>query len=195
MHRRDVVVLDARRFEEYQTMNIPGGVSVPGAELALRVRALAPDPATRIVVNCAGRTRSIIGAQSLVNAGHPNPVARCAMARSAGRSRAWTLEHGSASLRSQSGRGEDLDARGRLARARRARACAARRSRSGALGERRVRTDYRFDVRTPGEYEPAHAPGFLSAPGRPARAGDRDVRAGARRPHRAGRRRRRYART
>ena len=70
----DVVVLDARRFDEYQTMSIPGGISVPGAELVLRARALAPDAATRIIVNCAGRTRSIIGTQSLVNAGLPNPI-------------------------------------------------------------------------------------------------------------------------
>jgi rhodanese-related sulfurtransferase len=53
----------------------PQGTSVPGAELVLRVRDLAPDPATRVIVNCAGRTRSLIGAQSLVNAGIPNPVA------------------------------------------------------------------------------------------------------------------------
>ncbi|ERO61801.1 rhodanese-like domain-containing protein, partial [Pseudomonas piscis] len=71
----DLVVLDARRFDEYQTMSIPGSTSVPGAELVLRVRELAPDPQTRVVVNCAGRTRSIIGTQSLVNAGIPNPVA------------------------------------------------------------------------------------------------------------------------
>ncbi|TCF97356.1 sulfurtransferase, partial [Paraburkholderia strydomiana] len=71
----NVVVLDARRFDEYQTMNIPGSISVPGAELVLRARELAPDPTTRIIVNCAGRTRSIIGAQSLINAGVPNPVA------------------------------------------------------------------------------------------------------------------------
>ncbi len=70
----DVVVLDARRFEEYRTMSIPRGVSVPGAELVLRARALAPDPSTTIIVNCAGRTRSIIGTQSLINAGIPNPV-------------------------------------------------------------------------------------------------------------------------
>lgn len=73
--RADVVVVDARRFDEYQTMNIPGSTSVPGAELVLRVRELAPNPATRVIVNCAGRTRSIIGTQSLVNAGLPNPVA------------------------------------------------------------------------------------------------------------------------
>jgi len=71
----DIVVLDARRFDEYQTMNIPGSISVPGAELVLRARELAPNPHTQIIVNCAGRTRSIIGAQSLLNAGIPNPVA------------------------------------------------------------------------------------------------------------------------
>ncbi len=55
-------------------MNIPGGIDVPGAELAWRVHDLAPDPDTLVVVNCAGRTRSIIGCQSLRNAGIPNKV-------------------------------------------------------------------------------------------------------------------------
>jgi rhodanese-related sulfurtransferase len=50
----DVVIVDARRYDEYQTMNIPTSTSVPGAELVLRVRALAPNPATQVVVNCAG---------------------------------------------------------------------------------------------------------------------------------------------
>lgn len=34
---QEVVVVDARRFDEYQTMNIPGSISVPGGELALRI--------------------------------------------------------------------------------------------------------------------------------------------------------------
>jgi len=75
LHRgSDVAVLDARRFAEYQMMSIPTATSVPGAELVLRASTLAPDPATTIVVNCAARTRSIIGAQSLINAGLPNRV-------------------------------------------------------------------------------------------------------------------------
>ncbi|MDC6133438.1 rhodanese-like domain-containing protein, partial [Burkholderia gladioli] len=36
--RADVVIVDARRFDEYQTMSIPTATSVPGAELVLRVR-------------------------------------------------------------------------------------------------------------------------------------------------------------
>ena len=70
----DLVVLDSRPFEEYQRMCIPGGIDTPGAELTYRVHDLAPDPNTLVVVNCAGRTRSIIGCQSLRNAGIPNRV-------------------------------------------------------------------------------------------------------------------------
>src|SRR5207248_7561902 len=72
--KANIAILDVRRFDEYATMNIPGSVSVPGAELVLRAREAAPDPATTIIVNCAGRTRSIIGTQSLINAGVANKV-------------------------------------------------------------------------------------------------------------------------
>jgi len=71
---RKLVILDSRPFEEYHRMNIPGGIDVPGAELAWRVHDVAPDPDTLVVVNCAGRTRSIIGCQSLRNAGIANRV-------------------------------------------------------------------------------------------------------------------------
>lgn len=43
--RQEVVIVDARRFDEYQTMSIPGSISVPGGELALRVESLTPSPA------------------------------------------------------------------------------------------------------------------------------------------------------
>ena len=72
--RADIVVLDSRPFDEYRRVSIPTAANVPGAELVLRVRDMAPSPDTLVVVNCAGRTRSIIGAQSLINAGVPNKV-------------------------------------------------------------------------------------------------------------------------
>jgi rhodanese-related sulfurtransferase len=72
--KKKLVILDSRPFEEYHRMNIPGGIDAPGAELAWRVHDIAPDPDTLVVVNCAGRTRSIIGCQSLRNAGIPNRV-------------------------------------------------------------------------------------------------------------------------
>ena len=69
---KKVVVVDSRPFEEYHRMNIPGGIDMPGAELVWRIHDLAPSPDTLVVVNCAGRTRSIIGCQSLRNDGIPN---------------------------------------------------------------------------------------------------------------------------
>ena len=70
----DLVVLDSRPMNEYRNMSIPTGTDCPGAELVHRVKEMAPDPGTTVVVNCAGRTRSIIGAQSLINAGLENRV-------------------------------------------------------------------------------------------------------------------------
>ncbi|MEJ1976035.1 MAG: rhodanese-like domain-containing protein [Acetobacteraceae bacterium] len=71
----DILLLDSRPFDEFQVMSIPGGIDAPGVELVGRAHALLRSPDTQVVVNCAGRTRSIIGAQLLINAGLPNPVA------------------------------------------------------------------------------------------------------------------------
>ena len=68
----DFVLVDGRTWEEYQRFNIPGGIACPNGELPLRIGRIAPDPKTTIVVNCAGRTRSIIGAQTLIDFGVPN---------------------------------------------------------------------------------------------------------------------------
>ena len=70
----NMVIVDGRTWAEYRNFNIPGGISCPNAELPLRIDRLAPDPKTKIVVNCAGRTRSIIGAQTLIDFGIENQV-------------------------------------------------------------------------------------------------------------------------
>src|SRR3954451_10205976 len=70
----NVAVLDSRTHEEFVRMSIPTGISVPGGELVYRIGDLVPDPKTTVVVNCAGRTRSIMGAESLRRAGIPNKV-------------------------------------------------------------------------------------------------------------------------
>jgi rhodanese-related sulfurtransferase len=161
-----VVVVDARRFEEYRTMSIPTAVSVPGAELALRVRALAPDPATTVVVNCAGRTRSIIGTQSLINAGLPNRVVALRNGTIGWTLAGLELDHG------QQRRAPEVSAETARQAAEAAWAVAGRAGvrRADAAGLRSLaeggnRTVYRFDVRTPEEYESGHLPGFRSAPG------------------------------
>jgi rhodanese-related sulfurtransferase len=70
----NIVVLDSRPLDEYARFHVPGAIICPGAELVLRFADLVPDPDATIVVSCAGRTRGIIGAQSLRTAGIPNPV-------------------------------------------------------------------------------------------------------------------------
>ena len=69
-----VTVLDSRPAEEYARFHVPGAITCPGAELVHRFSDLVDSPETLVVVSCAGRTRGIIGAQSLINAGIPNRV-------------------------------------------------------------------------------------------------------------------------
>ena len=162
----DVVVLDARRFDEYAVMSIPTAVSVPGAELVLRVRDLAPDPATRVIVNCAGRTRSLVGTQSLVNAGIPNPVAALRNGTIGWTLAGQALDHG-ASRRPGAVSDAALAAARHDARAVADRAGVARID-AATLARWRAdptRTSYLVDVRTPEEFAVAHLAGFRSAPG------------------------------
>ncbi|MFK7944591.1 MAG: rhodanese-like domain-containing protein [Paracoccaceae bacterium] len=70
----EIVLIDGRPANEYNRMTIPGAQNCPNGELALRIGTLVPDPTIPIVINCAGRTRSIIGAQTLRDLGLPNPV-------------------------------------------------------------------------------------------------------------------------
>ena len=90
-----LVVLDGRPFDEYRKMTIPGSVCCPNGELGYRVHDLVPDDRTPIVVNCAGRTRSIIGAQTLINLGVKNPVYALENGTQGWYLEDFQLEHGS----------------------------------------------------------------------------------------------------
>jgi rhodanese-related sulfurtransferase len=162
----DVAVLDARRFDEYAVMNIPTSTSVPGAELVLRARSIAKHPNTTIVVNCAGRTRSIIGAQSLIHAGLPNRVVALRNGTIGWSLAGQALEHGA----NRSPPSLDSDSVADAQRRARLVAYRAGVKRIGwreleALQADHTRTLYRFDVRTPEEYAAGHVPGFDPAPG------------------------------
>lgn len=161
--KANIAILDVRRFDEYATMNIPGSVSVPGAELVLRAGHAAPDPDTTIIVNCAGRTRSIIGTQSLINAGVPNRV-RALRNGTIG----WTLarhalDHG-ADRRGAIGPFEGGPANARDV-AYRAGVRHVGANEMSALAAQSHRTLYRFDVRDAEEYAAGHLPGFRHYPG------------------------------
>ena len=159
----DIRILDVRRPDEYMTMNIPGSVSVPGAELVLRSGSVAPDPDTTIVVNCAGRTRSIIGAQSLINAGVTNKVVALRNGTIGWTLANQTLEHG-ADRHGDIGLSEGTKARAREV-AYRAGVLHVSPQEATGLEAQASRTLYRFDVRTAEEYAAGHIPGFRHYPG------------------------------
>jgi rhodanese-related sulfurtransferase len=164
--KEDMVVLDSRPLDEYRLMSIPTGVCTPGAELVYRVHQVAPSPDTLVVVNCAGRTRSIIGAQSLINAGIPNKVVALRNG-----TMGWHLE----GLAVDSGSELDMPEVGReaieLAQAR-TRHVAQRfgvkflsRERLAQFESDDSRTLFVLDVRSPAEFAKGHLRGAQNAPG------------------------------
>ena len=165
-NKEDVVVVDVRRFDEYNTMSIPTGISVPGAELVLRLPELAPNPKTKIIVNCAGRTRSIIGTQSLINAGIPNQVNALRNGTIG-----WTLA-GQDLDKGQTRKFQEVSETTKNDAAQRARSVADRAGVKRAnlddvqmWKKQTERTTYFFDTRTPEVYEAGHLPDFKSVPG------------------------------
>jgi rhodanese-related sulfurtransferase len=180
---KDAVVLDTRPLDEFTYISIPGGIAAPGAELLHRVFDAVPSPSTTVVVNCAGRTRAIIGAQALLNAGLPNPVVSLENGTAA-----WLLAglEPARGATQQAGRPSSAglalarEAAGRVAT--RFGVQTIDRARLDAFqAERNDRTLYLFDVRTAEEFETGHLPGAISAPGgQLVQATDRYV--GVRRP-------------
>jgi rhodanese-related sulfurtransferase len=68
----ELVIFDVRTPEEYGRFCIPGGLNVPGGDLVLWAEALKQKSRTKVIVNCAGRTRSIIGTAALKRLGLTN---------------------------------------------------------------------------------------------------------------------------
>jgi len=159
-------ILDSRTVEEFNRFHVPGAVTCPGAELVYRFADLVPDPETLVVVSCAGRTRSIIGAQSLINAGVPNKIVSLQ-----GGTQGWRLPGLELERNTQAGVAP-VSTTAAAASTELAEAVGAR------FGVRRVdhatlaqwrsetdRTTHLLDVRTPEEFAAGHLAGSDSAPG------------------------------
>ncbi|AZQ68322.1 sulfurtransferase [Silicimonas algicola] len=157
------LLIDGRPLEEHRKFTLPGAISCPNAELGLRLPSFAK-PGRTIVVHCAGRTRSIIGAQTLRDFGLPNPV----VALRDG-TQGWELsgrhrEFGADRLISPPST-EAVDAAKEMAR----RVLLSERvpevdaSELGRWAEDEKRTTYLFDPREEAEEKPAA--GFRSTPG------------------------------
>lgn len=160
----ELLILDMRTPEEYGRFCIPGGINVPGGDLILWAEELKGKEAP-IVVNCAGRTRSIIGTAGLRRLGLTN--VRALRNGTMG----WVLA------------GFELETKPQ-----RSAPPAPQASRESAVGlARRIAQEehicfispdelvrwpgakeamhYLIDVRSEGEFESGHIPGALSVPG------------------------------
>ena len=163
----EVVVLDSRTLAEFEEKSIPGAVAAPGVELVQRAFQFADQPEKLIVVNCAARTRSIIGAQALINAGVPNPVVSLANGTMGWLLEGYQLAHGER---------RELPLPDPQALERAGQAAERLSARFGVqkidgetyrrfVKEANERTLYRLDVRRQEEYRAGHLPGSLWAPG------------------------------
>lgn len=163
----DFVLLDGRPLHEHHKMTIPGSTCCPNAELPYRIASMINNPKTKIVVNCAGRTRSILGAQTLINFGVPNPV--------------FALENGTqgwylSDLQLEYGSGREypqqLDA-GQLPRQQESARALMQRFKVRTVSAAEVslwlkavdRTTYLCDVRTPEEFARGSITGAQHSPG------------------------------
>lgn len=161
-----LIVLDSRPFEEFQRMSIPAGRDCPGAELVRRIHDEIDDPEKLVVVNCAGRTRSIIGAQSLINAGIPNPVVALKDGTMGWKLAGLTLERGKTSVVPPP---SDAGLAAAVAAARRVASQCGVRTIEPAEVATWLADEEQFtvvlDIRTRDEFVEGHWPGAIHAPG------------------------------
>ncbi|HTM08641.1 MAG TPA: rhodanese-like domain-containing protein [Verrucomicrobiae bacterium] len=158
------VIIDVRTPEEYGRFCIPGGVNIPGGDLILWAEELKAASKKPIIVNCAGRTRGIIGAQTLTLLGVADA---CALKNG---TMGWVLAgldlerpHRTATEASNSSRAAAERYAAELAAAEKIPFVSV--SEMEALLSQTRETLYPIDVRSPEEYSSGHIPGYFSLPG------------------------------
>lgn len=153
----DLLLLDGRTFDEHRRMTIPGAISLPNGELARHIGPLlAGDTQRTVVVHCAGRTRSIIGAEILRGLGLPNPIVALENGTQGWQLAGFALEHGStrrAAAQAQAAAPAPVSYPQISAR------------QAAQWLSDSTRTTYVFDVRTAEEYARRTLPGARHAPG------------------------------
>ncbi len=164
-----MMILDTRTPEEFRRFCIPGGRSVPNGELGLRITDIArqTDDDTTVVINCAGRTRSIIGTRLLQRMGLQNVVG-LENGTAGWELAGYELETGADRVElpdpTEAGRAAAEEFADRLAEQ-----DGVRYMDVGALREIVARADsesvYLIDVRSEEEYIEGHIPGFRWFPG------------------------------
>jgi rhodanese-related sulfurtransferase len=159
-------IFDTRTEPEFQALHLPGAYCTPGGQLALMATDTVQDQNRPIIINCAGRTRSLLGAHLLRRMGFSNVYAL------KGGTGAWRIAGHGNELESGSGATlPPVSAAGQVACAQFAERVA---SEDGipflSPEELRARQEqgkllYLLDVRQLDEYQAGHIPGALFCPG------------------------------
>lgn len=163
----NLVLLDSRPLREFQAFSVPGARDAPGAELVYRFHEAVKDPAATVVVNCAGRTRSIIGAQAIINAGVANKVVALENGTMAWLMAGYQLDTGKSAQVPPPGKAALHEAKSAAARL--TKRFGIRQIDMATLASFRAEADkrslYVLDVRAPEDFEAGHLPGARWAPG------------------------------
>ena len=164
LHRRQqrgdrLLLIDARSAEEHESYCIPQAVLCSTTELIYRALPVIA-PGTGVVLHCGGRTRSIIGAQTLIDAGceHVEVLENGTMG--------WQfegleLEHGNRDALPSPAGGATILTRAigdRLAQQWHI-------DRLDSIASVEKRSRYLIDVRGRDEYEAGHVTGSMNVPG------------------------------
>lgn len=160
-----LAVLDGRPLDEFNKMSIPGAACCPNGELGLRAQAMVADASTPIVINCAGRTRSIIGAQTLLNLGVPNPVFALENGTQGWFLADFALDHGKTAHYPPAPAEHAAQQHAADQLARRAGVVTASADQVRQWADDAQRSVFLCDVRTPEEFAEGSLPGAQHAPG------------------------------
>ncbi|MEE8439320.1 MAG: rhodanese-like domain-containing protein, partial [Micropepsaceae bacterium] len=152
----DIKIVDCRPFAEYQRGSVPGALNAPGVELLRLMAGGSLD--SHLIVTCAGRTRGLLGTQTLIDAGVTGRITALHKG-----TMGWELS--GRALEKKAGRKLDSHLAGDIAPADIARSMRLR-GEILVLDENALtrwlkdkdRTTYLFDIRTREEFEAGHFP-------------------------------------
>ncbi|MFC4270574.1 sulfurtransferase [Sneathiella chungangensis] len=163
---RSVMVIDGRPFSEHAKFTLPGSRCIPNGEFLYRKDSILTDPELTVVIHCAGRTRGLVGVQSLIDASIENPV----FALENG-TQGWALS-GRDLVRGKVGEplpevNADIKKQGAIVADRLAASHDIPFISAGTAKQwfhDKSRTTYLLDVRTHEEFDARHVPGSVHAP-------------------------------
>ena len=69
-HNTDIVILDVRTEEEFNTGHIEGALLIPDNEIAEKAEATLTDKSATILVYCRSGRRSVLSAKELIELGY-----------------------------------------------------------------------------------------------------------------------------